>query len=269
MSYDKITFETRGRVALITLNRPEKLNAWSEGMMAEMRHAMNAVRDDANIGALVVTGAGRAFCAGKDMSDFQNEAANQDAGKETPRTNAATTGDENWVSFIQNYPKPTIAAINGVAVGIGITQILPFDIRIASENARIGFVFIKMALVPELASSHLLPQMVGTSRAIDWCLSGRLVPAQECREAGLVSEVVEQDRLLDRAIELGEQLSGNAPGAMAVIRELILTNNEETDLRTVFGREGAALANALTTWEHREAISAFMEKRPADFAKAH
>lgn len=269
MPFDEITFETRGRVALITLNRPEKLNAWSEGMMAEMRQAMNSVRDDASVGALVVTGAGRAFCAGKDMSDFQNEAAAQDSGGgQAPRSNAAT-GDEDWVSFVQHYPKPTIAAINGVAVGIGITQILPFDIRIASENARIGFFFIKMGLVPELASSHLLPQMVGTSRAIDWCLTGRLVPAEECREAGLVSEVVAHAGLLDRALELGEQLSGNAPAAMTVIRDLILTNNQETDLRTAFGREGKALADALKTWEHREAIGAFMEKRPADFSKPH
>jgi 2-(1,2-epoxy-1,2-dihydrophenyl)acetyl-CoA isomerase len=268
MSYDKITFETRGRVALITLNRPEKLNAWSEGMMAEMRDAMNSVRDDASIGALVVTGAGRAFCAGKDVSDFQSEAATQDAGVQAPRSNAAT-GDENWVSFVQNYPKPTIAAINGVAVGIGITQILPFDFRIASEHARVGFFFIKMALVPELASSHILPQMVGTARAIDWCLTGRLVPAGECREAGLVSEVVAHDKLNDRALELGEQLSGNAPGAMSVIRNLILTNNHETDVRAVMRSEGLALADALKTWEHREAITAFMEKRPADFAKPH
>ena len=266
MNYEQITVETRGRVSLITLNRPEKLNAWTPQMMTEIRSAMDASRNDDAIGSIVITGAGRAFCAGADIAHFARQAANQDAGAQAATSDTPAEADD-WVSFVQHFPKPTIAAVNGVAVGIGITQIMPFDIRIASEEARVGFFFVRMALVPELASSALLPQMVGSARALDWCLTGRLVPAQECREAGLVSEVVPAAGLLDRALELGEQLAANAASSMVLIRELLLTNATESDLRAVMRSEGVALKQAYASWEHREAISAFAEKRKADFSR--
>lgn len=268
MPYDTITFEARGRVGLITLNRPEKLNAWTGHMMSEMRHAMDSVATDPAVGAIVVTGAGRAFCAGADISVFAENARKQDEGgpRETPA--AAPDGPAgNWVRYIQGYPKPTIAAINGAAVGIGITQVLPFDIRIAGEAARIGFFFVKMGLVPELASSHLLPQMVGTSRALEWCLTGRLVGAAEAREAGLVAEVVANDGLLARALELGESIANQSAPAMLSIRDLLLENAHDSDLDAVMNREGVALQAAYASWQHREAIAAFIEKRPADFSR--
>jgi 2-(1,2-epoxy-1,2-dihydrophenyl)acetyl-CoA isomerase len=267
MNYSLILAETRGRVGLITLNRPEKLNAWSGKMMAEMRNAMDAWATDPAVGAVVVTGAGRAFCAGADIvAVFATSAAAADEGR-TSGSNDGDSGENNWVRYIQHYPKPTLAAINGIAVGIGITQVLPFDMRIGSELARIGFFFIKMGLTPELASSHLLPQMVGTARAADWCLTGRLVPAEEAREAGLLSEVVPADRLLDRAIEIGEQLAGNAAPAMVLIRELLRENANDSDLDSVLSRESVALAASYASWEHREAIAAFSEKRAPNFTR--
>jgi 2-(1,2-epoxy-1,2-dihydrophenyl)acetyl-CoA isomerase len=167
MTYEQITVEQRGRVALITLNRPEKLNAWTPQMMAEMRSAIRAAASDNATGAIVVTGAGRAFCAGADIDAvFKQNSEARDSGREE---NTAQAGAGNWVTFLRQLPKPTIAAINGAAVGIGITQILPMDIRIASDQARIGMFFVKMGLVPELASSALLPQMEGQARAIEWC----------------------------------------------------------------------------------------------------
>src|SRR5262249_50340261 len=176
MTYAQIRFEQRGRVGVITLDRPDKLNAWTPQMMAEYRDAIQRANDDADIGAIVMTGAGRAFCAGADI------AAVFDAGLA-----GAARGDgsgEDYLGFLARMPKPTIAAINGVAVGVGITQVLPFDIRIASVDARIGFFFVRMGLVPELASSSLLPQLVGAGRALEWCLTGRLVPSAERLASG-------------------------------------------------------------------------------------
>jgi enoyl-CoA hydratase/carnithine racemase len=266
MSYEQITVEQLGRVALITLNRPEKLNAWTPTMMAELRAAMEVAATDQGTGAIVVTGAGRAFCAGADIDAvFKTNVENREAGRQ--ETTAAQPGGGDWVGFLRKLPKPTIAAINGAAVGIGITQILPMDIRIASEQARIGMFFVKMGLVPELASSALLPQMVGQSRAIEWCLSGRLIPAAEAKEAGLIAEVVPPESLVDRAVELGEQLSGQSAFAMTKIRQLVIGNTNADDTGTVQRSEGAALAEAYASWEHKEAIEAFLTKRPADFTK--
>ncbi len=266
MNYEQILVEQRGRVALLTLNRPEKLNAWTHQMMAELTAAMQDAARDPAIGAIVVTGAGRAFCAGADVDAVFKT---QSEAPESPpqRQAAAPANATNWVAFLRGLPKPTIAAVNGTAVGIGVTQVLPMDIRIATEDARFGMFFVRMGLVPELASSALLPQMVGQARALDWCISGRMVGAAEAREGGLVSEVVAKDGLIERAIALGEQLSGQSAFAMTRIRQLIVQNTNETDLELVMRREGEALGAAYRSWEHKEAIDAFLTKRPADFQK--
>jgi enoyl-CoA hydratase/carnithine racemase len=226
---------------------------------------MEAAVADTSVGAIVVTGAGRAFCAGADIDAVFK--TNVEAREADQPENTAAAGSGNWVTFLQGLAKPTIAAVNGAAVGIGVTQVLPMDIRIASEHARFGMFFVKMGLVPELASSALLPQMVGQARALEWCLTGRLIPANEAREAGLVSEVVAADKLLDRAVELGEQLAGQSAFAMTKIRTLLLQNASETDVAAVMRREGEALNAAYRSWEHKEAIDAFLGKRPADFTK--
>ncbi len=171
------------------------------------------------------------------------------------------------MTFLRSLPKPTIAAVNGSAVGIGVTQILPMDIRIASEQAKFGMFFVKMGLVPELASSALLPQMVGQTRALEWCLTGRMIGAAEAQAAGLISEVVAPEVLLDRAVEIGEQLSGQSAFAMTRIRQLIIQNTNETDLDAAMKREGEALESAYRSWEHKEAIDAFLTQRAADFQK--
>jgi enoyl-CoA hydratase/carnithine racemase len=165
-------------------------------------------------------------------------------------------------------PKPTIAAINGVAVGIGITQVLPFDIRIASQDAHIGFVFVKMGLVPELASSHLLTQLAGAGRALEWCLTGRMIPASEAKESGLVSEVVPADTLLDRALALGEELSSQSLDAIRLIKALLRQNAHEANLGEVQRREGEALREAYASPEHHEAVKAFLEKRKPELPRS-
>jgi enoyl-CoA hydratase/carnithine racemase len=261
MAYEQILFEKRGHVGLITLNRPERLNAWTPKMMVEMRHAMDDCVVDDGIAAIVVTGAGRAFCAGADVGDvFKKRAEGGDDG-------AADSGSANWVEYLRTLPKPTIAAVNGTAVGIGVTQILPMDIRIVADTAKFGMFFVKMGLVPELASSALLPQMVGTARATEWCLTGRMIPAEELRESGIVSEVVAADKLIERALELGETLAKNPAPAIAMIRKLLISNVHNDNVASVMKSEGEALAVAYNTWQHKEAIAAFMEKRTPDFSK--
>lgn len=266
MTFEQILVEQRGHVALLTLNRPEKLNAWTPRMMAELTQAMKDAAANQDVGAIVVTGSGRAFCAGADIDAVfrKNSEAREAGGSDTT---AEEAGSGNWVNFLRTLPKPTIAAVNGAAVGIGVTQVLPMDIRIASEEARFGMFFVRMGLVPELASSAILPQMVGQARALEWCLTGRMIPASEAREAGLISEVVPGDRLVDRAIELGEQLAGQSAFAMTKIRQLLVTNANEDDMTAAMRREGESLAAAYASWEHREAIDAFLNKRPADFRK--
>lgn len=262
MAYEQILFEQRGSVGLITLNRPERLNAWTDQMQQEMRDAVERCNADDAIGAIVFTGAGRAYCAGADISGWANQIERGERND-----GSATRGDDNWVKFLQRQPKPTIAALNGTAVGVGITHVLPMDIRIASENAKVGMFFIKMGLVPELASSHFLAQMVGTSRALEWCFTARVIEAEEAREAGLISEVVPADRLVDRAVELGETLANQPPKALQMIRQLFLQNTLEGDVDTVMKREGQALADARESDEHKEAVRAFMEKRQPVFRR--
>lgn len=267
MDYEQITYETRGRAGLITLNRPEKLNAWTPRMMAEMHNAMDRAVADPAVAAIVVTGSGRAFCAGADIGAVFQKRQDATAAGEDADADVREAGSANWVTFLRTLPKPTIAAINGVAVGIGVTQVLPMDIRIAAEEARFGMFFVKMGLMPELASSALLPQMVGTARAIEWCLTGRMIPAAEARDAGLVSEVVPGDRLVDRALELCDLLAKNPAPAMAGIRKLLVDNVHNDDVIAVQRSEGEALGRAYQTWEHKEAIAAFFEKRDPDFSK--
>jgi len=264
MDYEQITFEQRGRVGLITLNRPEKLNAWTDRMMGEYRDAIERSNADPGIGAIVMTGSGRAFCAGADIGGFQ---AQIKGAADSPVSGRANREGGDWISFLNSMAKPTIAAINGAAVGIGITQVLPFDIRIASENARIGLFFVRMGLVPELASSHFLAQMAGYGRALEWCLTGRMLSAQEAKDGGLVTEVLPADQLLDRAIALGEELSSQSPLALKLIKDLFRENATDGDLRRVQQREGQALAQAYVSPEHHEAVAAFLEKRPANFTR--
>jgi 2-(1,2-epoxy-1,2-dihydrophenyl)acetyl-CoA isomerase len=266
MTFEQILVEQRGRVAVLTLNRPEKLNAWTPRMMSELTSAMRDAAENVSVGAIVVTGAGRAFCAGADVdSVFRANSESRESASSTPAPEAPPA--TNWVQFLRSLPKPTIAAVNGTAVGIGVTQVLPMDIRLASDTARFGMFFVRMGLVPELASSALLPQMVGQARALDWCLSGRMIAAEEARQGGLVTEVVPADQLLERAVAMGEQLSGQSAFAMTKIRQLILQNTNESDLNLVMRREGEALNATYASWEHKEAIEAFLTKRPADFQK--
>src|SRR5690348_13987421 len=192
------TCEIDGNLLIVTLNRPEKLNAYTGQMGAEIADAFERADSDDNIRAIIVTGAGRAFCAGADVSG--GAASFDTSGSHGAGVFASPNpGGGRFVEAIFNCRKPSIAAINGPAVGVGITMTLPMDIRIAAKGAKIGFIFARRGLVPEAGSAWFLPKLVGLSQALRWCLSGRTFEADEAHRGGLVSEVVEPAQLLDRA----------------------------------------------------------------------
>jgi len=261
MSDSQIIFTKAGNVALITLNRPDRLNAWTYRMSAEMSETIDACNADAQTAAIVVTGAGRGFCAGADISD--NFKARLDGNTDTVAP--ARTGAD-WVTLVRRS-KPIIAAVNGAAVGVGLTMILPFDVILASDRAKFAMAFVKMGLVPELASSHFLVQRMGFGHASEMCLTGRLYTAEESAKLGLVDRVVPHDALLSDAIALAREMGANPSPQLRWIKALLTENGSETDLAAVQQRELERLDAARASPEHREAVQAFLEKRPADFTR--
>lgn len=260
MAYEQILVEERGRVGVIRLNRPEKLNAWTRQMAAEIQQQMAAWNDDPGVGAILVTGEGRAFCAGADVGGFANRVQTNTSGSgETLRR-----GGAQITHFIRSS-KPTVAAVNGYSVGVGLTMILPFDVRIASTRAQFSIRFIKMGLIPELGSTRLLAQIVGLGHATDMCLTGRMVSADEALRMGLVTAVTEPEDLFDTALAKAEEIAGNPSGAVMMIKELLARNPLDPDLEAVMERELIRDQIARRLPDHAEAVAAFLEKREPAF----
>ena len=260
MPHEQILTESRGRVGIIRLNRPRKLNAWTDTMSGEIIEQMTAWNADDDIGAIVLTGEGRAFCAGADIGNFAErvETNRQGQGEQLHR------GGHNMTTFMRES-KPTIAAVNGYAVGVGLTMILPCDVRIASTAAQLSIRFIKMGLMPELGSTRLLAQLVGLGHATDMCLTGRMVPADEALRIGLVSAVTEPDDLLPTALAKAEEIANNSTPAVMMIKELLRKNPMDPDLEAVMEREGLRDQIARRLPDHAEAVAAFLGKREAQF----
>lgn len=260
-----ITTGTTGEVRLITLNRPERLNAWTPTMAAELADAIDEANRDPGIGAIVLTGAGRGFCAGADMeATFGTRLSGADPGEGTAEGQGGMPRGLDWVAMCREA-KPLVAAVNGAAVGVGLTQILPFDVIYASETARFGMFFVKVGLVPELASSQLLVQRIGFGRASELCLSGRLIGAAEAERIGLVDRVFAPDELLPQAIAVAAEIAANPAPQLRMIKRLLTENMVEPDLRLVQERESALLRECWATPEHAEAVAAFVAKRPPQF----
>ncbi len=260
MAYEEIVTGTQGRVGVIRLNRPHKLNAWTDTMSGEIVDQMGAWNQDDGIGAIVLTGVGRAFCAGADIGNFAErvETNRQGQGEHLSR------GGHNMTTFMRQS-KPTIAAVNGYAVGVGLTMILPCDVRIASTAANLSIRFIKMGLMPELGSTRLLAQLVGLGNATEMCLTGRMVGADEALRIGLVSAVTEPDELLPTALAKAEEIANNPTPAVMMIKELLRKNPLDADLEAVMEREGLRDQIARRLPDHAEAVEAFLAKREARF----
>jgi enoyl-CoA hydratase/carnithine racemase len=265
MDYEQIRTDLDDRVLTITLNRPERLNAWTPTMMRELIEAFDRADADDEVRAIVITGAGRGFCAGADLAgggetfDWRNrERADSDP---VPRD-----GGGRFTLRVFESTKPVIAAINGPAVGVGATMTLPMDVRLASVEARIGFVFARRGIVPEACSSWFLPRAVGISRAMEWVTTGRVFGADEALEAGLVRSIHPAGELLDAAYALAREIADNtAPVSVALARRMLWTMlgaehpmlAHRADSRGMFARGQSADA--------REGVTSFLEKRPAEF----
>ena len=257
---EQILVERRDDVLLLTLNRPERLNAWTHQMTNELTRAILAANDDPTIGAIVVTGAGRGFCAGADIG---GEFASQ-LDKPTDPTAPVERRAVDWVKLCRSS-KPLIAAINGAAIGIGLTLVLPFDRIIAASSAKISLRFVRMGIVPELASSRFAVARCGWGAASWLALSGNTISGEEAARINLVDRVVADDQVLVEALADAKVLAANPVPQMRMIKELFTENATESDTDLVQRRELAALQIAFKTPEHREAVNAFIAKRPPDF----
>ena len=265
MNYEHISCDLDGTLMIVTLNRPDKLNAYTGQMGAEITHAFGRADSDDNIRAIIVTGAGRAFCAGADVSG--GAASFDTSGKHGAGVFASPNpGGGRFVEAIFNCRKPSIAAINGGAVGVGITMTLPMDIRIASTKAKIGFVFARRGLAPEAGAASFLPRIVGLPQALRWCYSGRVFGADEALAGGLVSEVTEPEALLDRAREIAREIvEETAPVSIAITRALFQRFAEEPDPLKVLAVDGPLAMAMGASADVREGVSAFLEKRKPSF----
>lgn len=261
MSYETILYEKRGAVALITLNRPDRLNAWTWGMRDELLDAMNRTNDDPALGAMVLTGAGRGFCAGADIEHAFK--ARMDGTVEDKGAQSAVS----WVKAVR-AAKPMIAAVNGACVGVGLTMILPCDYIVAGDKAKFCCAFVKMGVVTELGSSHYLVQRMGFGRASEAALSARMFGAEEAVASGLADRLVPQETLLDDAMAIAGTIAANPVRQMRMIKELLTRNGSDSDIDAVMAREMALLQECYRSAEHKEAVAAFLEKRPPDFVKA-
>lgn len=266
-AYEQIDYEVRGEVAVITLRRPEKLNAWTPRMAEEQAHAIGVANEDPAVGAIVTTGAGRGFCAGADMAaTFQSRIDGVDPGHDTAGGVGGMPAGLDWVALVRSS-KPMVAAVNGAAVGIGVTMCLPMDQIVASPTAKFGMGFVKMGIVPELASTRLLADRVGFGRASDLCLSGRLVSGTEAHAMGLADRLADADELVAVAVEIAASYAVNPAPQLRMIKRLLTTNAAEADLIAVQRAEQEDLAECWASPQHAEAVQAFLDKRPAVFER--
>lgn len=265
MDYSQIRYEVVDRVATITLDRPDQLNAFTGTMLRELLDAFDRVDADDEVRAVIVTGAGRAFCAGADLSAGGETFS---GGGSDQMTRAGVPRDGGGIVTLRIFEctKPVIGAINGPAVGVGITMTLPMDIRLASDQARIGFVFARRGIVPEACSSWFLPRLVGISKAAEWCYSGRVFPAAEALEGGLVRSVHAPDDLLPAARAIAAEIAEHtSPVSVALTRRLLWRmlgaahpmEAHRADSRGVLERGRSADAP--------EGVMSFLEKRTPDF----
>lgn len=269
MDYSTLLFDVSDGICTITLNRPEHLNAFNVEMMRELLDALDVVDADDEIRVVIVTGAGRAFCAGADLAtgsdsfdydELARQAANETEVVERPRRD----GGGMLTLRIYSCTKPVIAAINGHAVGIGITMTLPMDIRLAADGAKVGFVFAARGIVPEACSSWFLPRLVGVSQAAEWVYTARVFPITEALDAGLVRSVHPADGLMDAARALASEIVRNsAPVSVALSRMMLwrmLGASHPMEAHRIESRGVRATGRGA---DAREGITAFFEKRPA------
>lgn len=270
MRYQTLTTDIDGGIMTLTLNRPDRLNAFTVAMMHEMIAALDAADADDAVRAIIVTGAGRGFCAGVDLDDPDAfTAARPDIASTDPAVwDDPANRDMGGVLALRIFAclKPVIAAVNGPAVGIGMTMQLPMDMRIASTKARFGFVFARRGIVPEAASSWFLPRLVGMSQALEWCYSGRVFDANEALAGGLVRSVHDPEDLMPEARRIAREIAQNtAPVSIALTRQMMWRMAGAAHPMEAHRIDSRGIAARSGSGDAAEGVASFMEKRTPVF----
>jgi len=266
MSYQQIRYEVDGPTLLITMDRPDHLNAFTGVMMNEMIDAYRRADADDSIRAIIVTGAGRGFCAGADLGRGPTTFDRTASGAEKVEAPRYRDGGGLVTLEIFKLKKPVIAAINGPAVGVGVTMTLPMDIRIASTRARMGFVFSRRGIVPEACSTYFLPRVVTPSQAAEWLYTGRVFDAQEALRGGLVSRVVEPEELLPTARAIAAEIADNtAPVSVALCRQMLWRSLGWSHPMDAHRVDSLGIYWMGQTDDVKEGVASFLEKRKPQF----
>jgi enoyl-CoA hydratase/carnithine racemase len=264
MEYQAIRYKVVDRIALITLNRPEHRNTVTYRMLDELLDVMDRADHDDAVRVVVVTGVGSFFSAGTDLSSGEGFAARSEEFRPLRGGNRDVGGELAIRVF--NLRKPVLAALNGSAVGIGVSMILPMDVRIAAEDARFGLPFVRRGIVPESCSTWFLPRVVGISRAVEWAVTGRIFPASEALVAGLVRELLPADRVLDRAMEIAAEIATSTSAVSVALTRRMMWQQLGVDHPIQANiNESRSLLALGTMSDVREGVSAFFEKRPPRF----
>jgi enoyl-CoA hydratase/carnithine racemase len=275
MNYNTLRYEVAEHILTLTLNRPEQLNSFTVEMANELIDAFNRASDDDEVRAIVVTGEGRAFCAGMDLTSagnvfgldesLQPTMEDMEQRLEDPAMIAGVRDTGGRVTLaIYDCKKPVIAAINGAAVGIGATMTCAMDIRLASEHARIGFVFNKIGITPEACSTWFLPRIVGISQALEWCYTGEILKADEALAGGFVKAVLPADKLLEEAYRIAGKIAGHSPVAIALTRQMMYRNAAQTHPVEAHKVDSLAIYYCSQT-SGKEGVASFLEKRTPEF----
>ncbi|CAB5031626.1 MAG: enoyl-CoA hydratase [Actinobacteria bacterium] len=265
MAYEEIIYEVSEQIATITLNRPDKLNSFTNRMLKEIIAAFDESDADDNVRAVIVTGSGRAFCAGADLSGGGETFAK---GGSDVRAKTGVMRDGGGLVSLRIFEskKPVIGAINGAAVGVGVTMTLPMDIRLASTSSKFGFVFAKRGIIPEAASSWFLPRIVGISQATEWCFTGRMISADEAKEGRLVRSVHAPEDLLPAARAIAREIAENtAPVSVALSRQMLWRMLGADHPMQAHRVDSRAINSRGASDDAREGVMSFLEKRPANF----
>jgi enoyl-CoA hydratase/carnithine racemase len=264
-TFETLRYAVEDGVATITLHRPEQLNAFTGQMMQDLIAAFDATDADDNVRAVIVTGSGRAFCAGADLSGGSATFDYEKRFGAKPDTAHRDGGGRVSLRIFRSL-KPVIAAVNGAAVGVGVTMQLPMDIRLASTDAKFGFVFARRGITPEAASSWFLSRVVGISTALEWCYTGRVFSAQEALERGLVRSLHAPEDLLPAARAIAREIVENAaPVSVAISRQLIWRMAGASHPMEAHKLDSRAIQSRGRSADVKEGVSAFLEKRPAAF----
>ena len=264
--YKELLTSQHGDTFLVSLNRPKKLNAFTKTMQDELIRVFDYTDQNDDIKSVVITGEGRAYCAGADLVDGPNTFNYAEEGNRLSNDNHRDGGGLVALRIFRSK-KPVIGAINGDAVGVGATMTLPMDIRIASKSARFGFVFSRRGAVPEACSSWFLPRIVGISKALDWCYTGKIFDSQEALQHGLVSDVISDDKLIERSLEIGSSYSSKTSAiSVSLARQMMWNMLAATHPKEAHILDSMAMERMGKSPDIREGIASFLEKRAPNFS---